>query len=106
MIKELLKPLEWQETEIDGKFFSWVTKSALHDYQILYDHIGKEYAAFYYLHHRIGGLETSELKIYQAKKSSPPHRWLRNVTDWIAVSALASPPHRWLRNISTASTDG
>lgn len=48
MIKELLKPLEWQETEIDGKFFSWAAKSALHEYQILYDHIGKEYAAFYY----------------------------------------------------------
>lgn len=48
MIKELLKPLEWQETEIDGKTFSWVAKSALHEYQILYDHIGKEYAAFYY----------------------------------------------------------
>lgn len=48
MIKELLKPLEWQETEIDGKHFSWVANSALHNYQIFYDHISKEYAAFYY----------------------------------------------------------
>lgn len=50
---EDLKPIEWYETNADDKHSSWVAKSALHDYHILYDHIDKQYAIFYY--ERISG---------------------------------------------------
>lgn len=48
MIKELLKPLEWDCLEFDSSPSAWVTKSALHDYQITYDDKEKSYSIFYY----------------------------------------------------------
>lgn len=48
MIKELLKPLEWVYIEFGRRGDTWVTESALHDYQITYDDKEKSYAIFYY----------------------------------------------------------
>ena len=51
------------------------------------------------VHHHIGGLEIIFVKPARGNTSSPPHRWLRKVSNIIKSLRSSSPPHRWLRNV-------